>query len=135
MYNVEEYLSLLVHLSKIDNYVAPSESELIHYIGEQHKLSSEEIERIMDNPKPIPSFKNLPKDDRFQYLYDIIQVMKIDGKVFSSEIDFAEKVALKLGYKPAVVAELSAYIYSDPNITTNRDFLISLASDYQINDD
>ena len=50
-------------------------------------------------------------------------------------IDFAEKVALKLGYKPAVVAELSAYIYSDPNITTNRDFLISLASDYQINDD
>ncbi|MEQ9425174.1 MAG: TerB family tellurite resistance protein [Cyclobacteriaceae bacterium] len=135
MYNKEEYLSILVHLSKADNYLAESESDLIHYIGEQNGLSKEEIEKIIDNPMPIPSFRTLPRQDRFQYLFDIIQMMKIDGKVFSSEINFAEKMALKLGFKPGVVAELSAYIYSDPKIVTNRSFLINLAADYMIEDE
>jgi len=132
MYNIEEYISILVHLAKVDNYVASVESELIHYIGEQHKLTPDQIEMLIDNPKPITSFESLPLDDRFQYLIDLIQAMKVDGKVFNSEISFAEKMALRLGFKPGVVAELSAYIYSDPKITTNRDFLISLANEYLI---
>ena len=61
--------------------------------------------------------------------------MEVDGKVFSSEINFAEKMALKLGFKPGVVSELSAYIYSDPKIVTNRSFLISLAAEYIIDND
>jgi hypothetical protein len=58
--------------------------------------------------------------------------MKADGKVFRSEIDFCEKVALKLGYKPGVIADLSAYVYSDPNISTKRSFLRSIADEHLI---
>jgi len=135
MYDVEEYISMLVHLSKVDNYVAEAESELLHYIGKQNGMSSEQVETIIDNPKPIRSLRTLPSDDRYQYLFDVIQVMKVDGKVFSSEINFAEKMALKLGFKPGVVAELSAYIYSDPTINTNRDRLISIAKGFLIDDE
>ena len=135
MHKVEEYISMLVHLSKVDNNLADAESELIHYIGEQNGLSKEEVDEIVENPKEIPSFRSLPRQDKFQYLFDVIQLMKVDGKVFSSEINFAEKMALKLGFKPGVVSELSAYIYSDPKIVTNRSFLISLAAEYIIDND
>lgn len=132
MRKIEEYVSMLVHLSKIDNHVAEQENKLIHYIGEQNGLTSETVETLVDNPHPIPSFDDLPREDKFQYLFDVIQLMKVDGKVFSSEINFAEKMAIKLGFKAGVVAELSAYIYSDPDITTNKGFLISLAAEYVI---
>jgi hypothetical protein len=49
--------------------------------------------------------------------------MKIDGKVYKSEIVFCQHIAEKLGYKKKAVAELSKSIYSDPSITSDRDEL------------
>ena len=133
MLAVEEQISILVHLSKADNFVAKQESELIHAIGQKHGLSHEEIENIIDNPRPIANdMTNLPPDEKFEYLFNIVQLMKIDKKVYQKEIDFCEKMALRLGYKPGVIADLSAYVYSDPSIMTKRSVLRSIADQHLI---
>lgn len=127
MLTVEEQISTLVHLSMADKFLAKEESELIHNIGKRNGLSRDEVERVIDNPKPIPKLKDLPPDEKFEYLFNVIQLMKIDGKIHQSEIHFCEKLAMNLGYKPGVVADLSAYIYKDPSIMTKRSFLRSIA--------
>lgn len=132
MLPIEDQVSLLVHLSKVDKFVAAEESELIHRIGKRGGLNPDQIENIIDNPKPINNLKDLPPDEKFSYLFDIIQLMKIDGKIYQTEIEFCEKVALKLGYKPGVIADLSAYIYSDPDINTSRSYLRSIADSHLI---
>lgn len=132
MLPVEEQLSILVHLSMADKFLAEEESRLIHKIGESYGLTSDAIELIMDNPRPIPNLKNLPSDEKFEYLFNVIQLMKIDGKIHQSEIEFCERLAMALGYRPGVVADLSAYIYSDPNINTRAEFLKSLADQHLI---
>lgn len=132
MLNVHDQLSLLVHLSRVDKFIAEPESKMIHYLGNLHGLTEDEVETIIDNPKPIPEMTDLHPDEKFDYLFNIVQLMKVDGKVFQSEIDFCEKIALKLGYKPGVIADLSAYVYSDPNINTSRAFLRSIADEHLI---
>ena len=132
MLPVEDQLSVLVHLSKVDKFVASEESELIHKIGKRNGMNEDEIENIIDNPRPLQNLKNLPPDEKFSYLFDIIQLMKVDGKIYQTEIEFCEKVAIKLGYKPGVIADLSAYIYSDPNINTSRAYLRSIADQHLI---
>ncbi|UXP31856.1 TerB family tellurite resistance protein [Reichenbachiella agarivorans] len=132
MPDVKEHLSLLVRLSKVDNFIAEPEAKLIHYIGSLHGLTEDDIEMIIDNPLPIAEMNTLQADTKFEYLFNLVQLMKVDGKVFQSEIDFCERIAIKLGYKPAVIADLSAYIYSDPNISTNRNFLRSIADEHLI---
>lgn len=67
------------------------------------------------------------EDQKFENLYHLIQLMKADGQVFKSEINFCEEIAEKLGYKKGVVAELSSRIYSDPTITSDRTLLIERA--------
>lgn len=104
-------LSLLVHLSRVDNHVAERETKMIHYLGELKGLSFDEIERLINDPGEIPDITNLKPEEKFDWLFNIVQLMKIDGKVYQSEIDFCERVAIKLGYKPGVIADLSAYIY------------------------
>lgn len=128
----EEQLSILVHLSMADKFLADEESKLIHKIGERNGLTREAVELIIDNPRPIPNLRNLPPDEKFTYLFDVIQLMKIDGKIHQSEIQFCERLAMALGYKPGVVADLSAYIYSDPGISTKRSFLRSIADQHLI---
>ncbi|WP_109830613.1 tellurite resistance TerB family protein [Reichenbachiella versicolor] len=132
MLNVHEQLSLLVHLSKIDNFIAESEAKMIHYLGKLNGMTEDDIESVIDSPMPIPDMSDLHPDQKFEHLFNIVQLMKVDGKVFQSEIDFCEKIALKLGYKPGVIADLSAYVYSDPNINTSKTFLRSIADEHLI---
>jgi len=132
MLPVIEQLSILVHLSKVDNYFAKEESDLIHAIGSRNGLTFDAVETIIDNPKPIGNLSSLPPEEKFDYLYNIVQLMKVDKKVFQKEIEFCEKIALKLGYKPGVIADLSAYIYSDPEIRTKRSMLRALADQHLI---
>ncbi len=132
MLSEEEKISILVHLSKIDNFLAEDEHRLILFIADGLGMSKKETERLIESPKPIPSLKNIPHDDKFIYLFNIIRMMKADGKIHYKEIKFCEKIAMNLGYKPGVIAELSVYIYKDPTINSNHEMLRAIADSHLI---
>ena len=116
-------LNVLINLAASDNNVAEKEAKLIHMIGKANGISTDEINQMMKNPKPIAGLSNLTSDEKFTHLYYLIQLMKMDGQVFRSEIVFCEQIAEKLGYKKAVVAEISQHVYSDPSITADREMI------------
>ncbi len=123
-------LNVLINLAASDKNVADRESKLIHLIGQANGISKEEIDEMLKNPQPIHSSGSLTDDEKFEHLYHLIQLMKMDGQVFRSEVVFCEQIAEKLGYKKAVVAELSQHVYSDPSITADRDMLKKKAAKY-----
>jgi len=127
MLPIKDQLSILVRLSKADNFVADEERQLINAVGKRNGLTIEEVDEVVNSPNPIGRLKDLPSEEKFNHLYMIIQLMKIDKKVHNSEIEFCEKIAMKLGYKPGVVADLSAYIYSDPELATDINHLKHIA--------
>lgn len=124
-------LSMLVQLATIDNELAGQESKWLQKIGQGLGMQEQEIEEVFRKPSPL--FSNalhLSSEERFEYLYNLIQLMKIDGKIFLSEIDFCRKAAQKLGYQPGVVKALSSGIYGDPSITADRGRLMQTAQKY-----
>ena len=123
-------LNVLINLAASDKNVAERESKLIHMIGKANGIPAEEINRMMQNPKPITDLANLTNDEKFSHLYYLIQLMKMDGQVFRSEVVFCEQIAEKLGYKKGVVAEVSQHVYSDPSITADRDMIKKKADKY-----
>jgi uncharacterized membrane protein YebE (DUF533 family) len=116
-------LNVLINLAASDKNVAERESKLIHAIGKANGITNEEIDAMLKNPKPIASIQTLTLDEKFEHLYYLIQLMKMDGQVFRSEIVFCEHIADKLGFKKGVVAEISQHVYSDPSITADRDMI------------
>lgn len=118
-----EQLHILAYLAAIDGAITEQEVRLIHSLGHLHKIPHDEVDRIIANPNPGEDLSQLSPDQKYEYLYNIVQLMKIDGKVFKSEIAFCQEMAVKLGYKKSVIAELASYIYSDPSITADRDIL------------
>ena len=123
-------LNVLINLAASDRNVAERESKLIHMIGKANGIPTEEINVMLQNPKPIDKIDTLTNDEKFAHLYYLIQLMKMDGQVFRSEIVFCEQIAERLGYKKAVVAEISQHVYSDPSITADRDMLKKKAEKY-----
>jgi hypothetical protein len=60
--------------------------------------------------------------------------MKIDKKIYQKEIDFCERIALKLGYQPKVIMELSTYIYTSESIHSDRTILEDIVEKYFIDE-
>lgn len=123
-------LNILINLAASDKSVAEREAKLIHLIGKANGIPKEEIDRMLQNPMPIGSIDTLTPEEKFEHLYFLIQLMKMDGQVFRSEIIFCERIAERLGFKKGVVGELSQHIYSDPTITADRDMLKKKADKY-----
>jgi uncharacterized membrane protein YebE (DUF533 family) len=123
VFNKKTELNILINLAASDSRIEEKESKLIHMVGKANGLSKEEIDELIKNPQPISSISALTSDEKFEHLYYLIQMMKMDGQVFKSEINFCERIAEKMGYKKGVVAELSQNIYSDPSITADREML------------
>ena len=128
---VKEQLNVLIQLAASDNQVAEKEAKLIHMIGQSNGVSKEDIDEMLKNPRgPLGNLTMLTDDQKFEHLYHIVQLMKVDGRVFKSEIVFCEDIAARLGYKKGVIGELSTKIFSDPSITADRDMLKQKAQKY-----
>ncbi|MFY0608320.1 MAG: TerB family tellurite resistance protein [Cyclobacteriaceae bacterium] len=116
MRSVEELLQVLVQLSIADNEFAKEEQQYIIDIGLAGGLTKDEVEIIVSKAYAGKDLNNLPFKDRLSYMVNLIQLMKVDGKVRRSEIEFCEKVAISLGYLPSVVADMSQYVYADASM-------------------
>lgn len=130
---VQEKLNVLIQLAASDNQVAEKEARLIHMIGQANGLSKETIDTMIGSPAaPVGDLSNLTDDQKFEHLYHVVQLMKVDGQVFKSEIVFCQDIAQRLGYKKGVIAELSSKIFSDPSITADREYLRKKTQKYLI---
>ncbi|WP_436514474.1 TerB family tellurite resistance protein [Ekhidna sp. To15] len=117
--SIKAKLSVLVQLANIDGDFAGEERDLIYMIGKANGIGADEINNMVENPEPLPPLSTMSEDDKFEYLFHLVQLMKIDSQVYLSEIKFCEELAEKLGFKRNVISELSARIYSDPAIASD----------------
>jgi len=124
---IKEQLNVLINLAASDKLIDDREVKIIHMIGKAGGLSKDEIDTMVKHPKPIGDLATLTEDQRFENLYQLIQMMKTDGQIFKSEIHFCEAVAERLGYRKEVISELAAKVYSDPSITSDRRTLMARA--------
>jgi uncharacterized tellurite resistance protein B-like protein len=123
-------LNTLVQLGSADGQMSEKEIRIVTMLAKVNGLTDEEIDDVIKNPQPKEDLNLLSDDQKFEYIYSLVQLMKADGQVFKSEIAFCENLADQLGYKKSVIGELSTRIYSDPSITADREKLKARAQKY-----
>ena len=133
--NIKNHLKALIQLSIIDRDFGQPEKSHVYTIGKANRVPEKEIDELVDEvlgskENSEVNFDGLLSEERFDYLYDVIQLMKIDGEVFLTEIKYCEEVAEKLGYDKNVVKKMSARIYGDPSITGDRESLMKEANKF-----
>lgn len=127
---IRTHLNLLVQLARVDGVVVQDEIDLIKQIGEANGMSSAEISASFEDPSLIEDMSHLSDDEKYEYIYNIVQLMKIDGRLYKEEIRFCAKMATKLGYTEEVMLELLLRIYSDPDISADKESLKSTIQQY-----
>ena len=103
-------LKLLISLAQIDGKVAERERNYISNIGRANDVSQNDIEQLLDQRHQLIIPKELSDDEKFEYIFSLVQLMKIDERMYKEEIMFCSKIADNLGYDTQVMFELLLHV-------------------------
>jgi uncharacterized membrane protein YebE (DUF533 family) len=103
---LKSHLLNLGALAKIDGHVDSSEVNFIVSIGIKNGLKPDEVRALLANSHSVKLMLPTNDSDRFDQLYDLVEMMLVDGVIDDSEMDFCIDMAEKLGFKKAVVGVL-----------------------------
>ncbi|OKL39939.1 tellurite resistance TerB family protein [Pontibacter flavimaris] len=103
---LKSHIANLGALAKVDGHLDPSEMKFIVAIGAKHGLKADEVRGLLSDVKL--KAPQLPTNDaeRFDQIYDLVEMMLADGIVDESEMDFCINMAARLGFKKTVVGVL-----------------------------
>lgn len=101
-----EKVKLLVSLAAIDGTIADREKNYIVNIGLANGVSAEEMDQIVNRRHDIVVPSNLSDSEKFDFLFHLVQLMKIDEKMYKEELLFCSTILEKLGYKKEVMFDL-----------------------------
>ncbi|MEQ8241314.1 MAG: TerB family tellurite resistance protein, partial [Cyclobacteriaceae bacterium] len=98
MSNIETHLKSMIELAMSDQSFDKVEEEWIYSIGKMNGIDPEVIDNMIKKQASAKtdldiSFDSLTYTEKFEYLYNILQLMKVDSKVFLTEIKYCELLA------------------------------------------
>jgi len=103
-------LKLLMGLAQIDGSVAERERNYIINIGRANGIYPDEINPLFEQQHELNIPKDLNNDQKFDYVFSLVQLMKIDERMYKEEILFCSKIAATLGYDPEVMFDLMLHV-------------------------
>jgi hypothetical protein len=112
MMNPMTHMKMLVTLAQIDGKVADREKNYIINIGRANGIYPDQIIPMLDKEHEIIVPDGLDNDEKFDCIYSLVQLMKIDERMYQEEIRFCSAIANKLGYQQDVMFELMLHVKS-----------------------
>ncbi|SFG30827.1 hypothetical protein SAMN05421739_10294 [Pontibacter chinhatensis] len=103
---MKSHIANLGALAKVDGHLDPAEMKFIINIGQRHGIKPEQVRHLITEAGTKKA--QLPSNDseRFDQIYDLVEMMLADGIVDESEMDFCISMAVKLGFKKSIVGVL-----------------------------
>lgn len=103
-------LKLLVNLARIDGEIAERERKYITTIGLANGIPAEDITPLFDQHHEHIDLQHLSNQQKFDYIVSLVQLMKIDERLYQEEIRYCANVASRLGYDRAVMFDLMLHV-------------------------
>ena len=103
-------LKLLISLAQIDGKVAEHERNFITNIGKSNDIGTDQIETLIEQRHALIVPADLTDDQKFEYLFSLVKLMKIDERMYKEEMLFCSKIAENLGYENQVMFELLLHV-------------------------
>ena len=126
-------MQLLINLARIDGKVADREKNYIINIGRANGIYPDEILPLFDqqdqvNADGIPA--DLTNQQKFNYIVSLVQLMKIDERMYKEEIHYCSRIAESLCYDRQVMFELMLHVKSAPMSDDEMTALYQLTEKY-----
>ena len=123
-------MKLLINMARIDGNVGEREKNYIVNIGRANGIYPDQINSLFDQQHDLIIPNNMSTDQRFDYLISVVQLMKIDERMYKEEIVFCSQIANKLGYDKQVMFDLMLNVKPGEMSTDEKSSLRKMTEKY-----
>ena len=103
-------MKLLISLARIDGRIADRERNYIVNIGRANGIYPDEITPLFDQDHQLVVPRDMSVDQKFDYLFSLVQLMKIDERMYKEEILFCSNIATRLGFDQQVMFDMMLHV-------------------------
>ena len=103
---IKGHLLNLAALAKADGHIDAREMNFILAVGKKNGMSSSDVQALISDSKDATADLPTNDSDRFDQIFDLVDMMLADGVVDDTEMDFCIMMAEKLGFRKAIVGVL-----------------------------
>lgn len=103
-------IKLLINLARIDGEVAEKERAYIYTIGKANDISEAVIAPLFHQDHAIIVPTQLTQEEKFQYIFSLVQLMKIDERLYKKEIQYCARISARLGYRQEALFDLMLHV-------------------------
>lgn len=126
----KSHIMNLIKLAKADGILSRQESNLLIQIGERNGISADEVFEMVEVSDDFFYKKPVNDSERFDQLYDLVEMMTIDGVVDAKEMTYTVEVAEKMGIRKSVAWILINRLVDGINANKKKTVLKECASEY-----
>lgn len=103
---IQGHLLNLAALAKADGHIDEREMSFIIAVGQKNGLNASKVKALVANAQGMST--DIPNTDseRFDQIFDLVDMMLADGIVDETEMEFCIVMAEKLGFRKAIVGVL-----------------------------
>ena len=103
---IKGHLMNLAALAKADGHIDEREMSFIIAVGQKNGLNAKKVKALVSGSKGMSSDLPTTDSERFDQIFDLVDMMLADGVVDETEMDFCIIMAEKLGFRKAIVGVL-----------------------------
>jgi len=101
----EELISILIHLSKIDEHFDQFEFAYILNVGRSIGVEDKVVESMIKSSEMTQVEMPKKEEDRMTVLYYLLFLMKIDNEITEEEMALIHHYGFKLGFNIAMIED------------------------------
>ena len=118
-------INILIRLAMADKKVTKEERKMIFQLASEKNFPKETVDCLFLQQEPIGTLGALSENQKFEYLYNAICLMKVDREISPSELIFCEDIAMRMGFRKDVVRMLSDQVELENSTKPDFDYLKS----------
>ncbi|WP_127846526.1 tellurite resistance TerB family protein [Psychroflexus aestuariivivens] len=96
----------IVNLAASDGKITPVEETLLKRFSKKFDISDSDYEQILENPGAYPVHSIGSKEQRLEYLFDLLKIIFIDGQMDEVESFLLNRYAVGLGFTEQDASEI-----------------------------
>lgn len=129
--NSEEVLSVLIQLSKADNYFDQFELSYLLKVGRHLGVDDEKVEHMMNSPEKTQLTVPASEEARMSIIYYLLFLMKIDTIISDEEVELVHHYGFKLGFPAKMIDEFISLMDKSKYSKVNTADMLSILRKYQ----
>ncbi len=104
------YLRQLIRVAKADGHLDEKEYKFIQKVATRLETSDSELEKLKEDAGGNTGVGMQTAEERFQFVWDLVWVMTVDGDIDVNEVHICSRVAYNLGYPTEIVQHMAEHI-------------------------